>query len=101
MSVIFVLLRIFIKTPPLTHRQSESMARPPVPKPPATTNPLRGVTTAKMGEKSADGSLSPSKEGRQVTFTRGEGSPVPPLGHRCHKYTHNRVCECVCARAGR
>ena len=32
-----MLLRIFITTSPLGHRQSENMTRPPVPKPPATT----------------------------------------------------------------
>jgi hypothetical protein len=33
--------------PPIRHRQ-RGMARPPVPKPPATTNPLQGVTTARF-----------------------------------------------------
>jgi hypothetical protein len=54
-----MLLRIFITTSPLRHRQSESMTRSPVPKPPATTtyspDPPRGVTTAKMGEGLAAG----------------------------------------------
>ena len=32
-----VVVKDFITTPPLMHRHSENMTRPPVPKPPATT----------------------------------------------------------------